>query len=384
MPESHDLKLDKIKLSINDIILDPNNPRFSKHPDDLTLEENLCDEDVQEETFRKMIDTKSFDVFEIEESIKTKGYIPVDNIFVRKVNEKYVTVEGNRRLSAIKNLLLKNEKGGQLVLPKEILDSFETLEVFDLTENDQSDIDFILGLRHVGSIKQWGLLPSSYNIFKTYMREYCNENGGDPHDPILFNYDPSIAKIVKKLYSVTLAEIRDKIKSYRAYFQVSEELISRGYEGGFPEEKYSILFDTIKNLSLRTFFQFHDNSSVFDEEGLELFINLIFGDNESSPVIKSAAAGDSNLRDFAYVIKEGNQNFIDDIVENRYKPSEVKALIVAERTKKSLLKSLETAFNEMSKIEIGEISEIGHSEDEMLTKIIEIVGRIKRASNRDG
>ena len=68
-----------------------------------------------------------------------------------------------------------------------------------MTQNGQSDIDYILGLRHAGSIKSWGLLPSSFNFFKTYMREYCKNHGGNPKDATLFVYAPSIAKTINVL-----------------------------------------------------------------------------------------------------------------------------------------------------------------------------------------
>ena len=66
----------KINLSIDDLILDPNNPRFSKNEQDIIQDEDrYADEEVQQETLRKMTSDNEFDISSLEKSIKKNGFL---------------------------------------------------------------------------------------------------------------------------------------------------------------------------------------------------------------------------------------------------------------------------------------------------------------------
>ena len=67
-----------------DLLLDPNNPRFSKHHEDLVAEDRYGDPEIQELTLNKMLEGQEVD--ELENSILSRGFTPVDNIFIKKIN----------------------------------------------------------------------------------------------------------------------------------------------------------------------------------------------------------------------------------------------------------------------------------------------------------
>jgi ParB-like nuclease family protein len=100
--------LSPIKLRLNDLLLDPNNPRFSELGDVLNPipEGRFADEKVQANTFEKMKDPL-FDVAELRDTIKTIGFLPMDRIVVRPWKgsgsaQKFVVIEGNRRVTALR------------------------------------------------------------------------------------------------------------------------------------------------------------------------------------------------------------------------------------------------------------------------------------------
>ena len=103
--------------------------------------------------------------------------------------------------------------------------------------------------------------------------------------------------------------------------------------------------------------------------------------DEKKPVITQAAAGDSNLRDFAYVVAEGTEVDIERITLGREKTSEVKADVVSKRSQRSLFKRLEFAWIELKKIQIGEIEELGEAEKEKLEDMLDIIGKLKRIAS---
>lgn len=97
--------LTPIDTKLDDLLLDPNNPRFSELGEQLNPvpEGRFADEKVQASTLDKM-KTPLFDVAELRDTIKTIGFLPMDRIVVRKWKgqpldgrSRYVVIEGNRR-----------------------------------------------------------------------------------------------------------------------------------------------------------------------------------------------------------------------------------------------------------------------------------------------
>src|SRR4051812_33121508 len=118
------MSLEKVHLKVVDILLDPNNPRFADISDDSlnVPESRFADPNVQEEAFKKMMHPK-FDVITLAKSIETVGFIQVDNIVVKQIDQTgvYVVVEGNRRVTALQ-YLIREYKRGQSILTKEAVD----------------------------------------------------------------------------------------------------------------------------------------------------------------------------------------------------------------------------------------------------------------------
>lgn len=118
-----DLKLPSLlaplPVILDQLLLDPNNPRFSELGEELMsiAEHRFADDKVQANTFEKMKDPM-FDVVELRDTIKSLGFLPMDRIVVRRWKssadsdiQKYVVIEGNRRVTALKWLINLHEIG---------------------------------------------------------------------------------------------------------------------------------------------------------------------------------------------------------------------------------------------------------------------------------
>lgn len=374
----------EIKVSIEDLLLDPNNPRFSKHTDERVPEERIVLEEEQENAYKAMTDiSNGFEIKSLADAIKADGFMPVDKIFVRKIDGKYLVIEGNRRVTAIKYLLKKSEAGREIdSLDTDLLDSFNEIPCSLIsTEQEKMQIQKILGLRHHGSIKPWKPLPASFNLYTTYMEEYCNQNGCNADDPQLFTYDASVARKVQEMYSVKLSDVRDQVRTYRAYLQLKDIAIYANHVE--IDENYSKIYDTMKDPTLRDFFGIDQNRGTFDDEKAELFINLCIGDGQQEPVIRAAASGESSLRDFKYVIQNGNDHDIDKITIERRASSVVKGEVTTRENQLNINDNLEIALKSLSKISLGEIGETGlaDGEKELVERIKQKIQQLERASN---
>jgi len=162
--------LSHIDLKIDNLLLDANNPRFSELGEELiSIPENrFAEEKIQAKTLEKM-KTTMFNVGELKDTIKTVGFLPMDRVIVRswKGGEgKYVVVEGNRRVTALKWLMQLHEVGKESFSDEEV-DNFTNIPCLLLDESiAPAQATLILpGLRHVSGIKQWGPYQKAKTVF---------------------------------------------------------------------------------------------------------------------------------------------------------------------------------------------------------------------------
>jgi len=154
-------ELEQRQLSLEQLFLDPNNPRFWSERERMTSETRIPDAKVQEKTQKKI---EEFGVKELRDSILRNGFLPMDRIVIRPIQshgEKYVAVEGNRRLAALKMLHRQMEAGeiDEDGIQDDYLDNLKAstakIEVL-LYKGTEGDISWVLqGIRHISGIKEW-------------------------------------------------------------------------------------------------------------------------------------------------------------------------------------------------------------------------------------
>lgn len=94
--------LEVISTEIDNIFLDPNNPRFWEDSSSrIVPDSKIMDDKTQLRAFESM---QSFGIDDLYANILRNGFLPLDRIVVREIKceaGKYVVVEGNRRLTAL-------------------------------------------------------------------------------------------------------------------------------------------------------------------------------------------------------------------------------------------------------------------------------------------
>jgi hypothetical protein len=154
--------LREVEVAIEDLYLDPNNPRFADLADRVqpVARDRIMEDDVQRKALDRILDDR-FEVTQLKDSFRTIGFLPVDRLVVTRLPlpGKYVVIEGNRRTGAVKSLL-DDYKNGEADLSPEVLASLQKLPILVLEEDDaakQEHIARILqGVRHVSGIRPWG------------------------------------------------------------------------------------------------------------------------------------------------------------------------------------------------------------------------------------
>ena len=155
-------QLRDIEVELDDLYLDPNNPRFSDLQDRVQAVplERTLEEGVQAKALSRILDDR-FGVDELRNSISSIGFLKVDRLVVTPLPSqgKYVVREGNRRLGALKSLLA-DFKSGEVDLSTEARESFQKIPVVVIDEPDPVKREHLArilqGVRHVAGIRDWG------------------------------------------------------------------------------------------------------------------------------------------------------------------------------------------------------------------------------------
>lgn len=145
------------KLSHDKLLLDPNNYRYQDNPNFVYADETrFHEESVQRNAYNRLKAEET--LVQLKNSFITNGFIPVERLVVRRYEfdeGKFVVLEGNRRLAALKWIAEDREAG--VSIPDTILDSLDAIPVVIIQETDDPAFyEALMGVRHVSGIKEWG------------------------------------------------------------------------------------------------------------------------------------------------------------------------------------------------------------------------------------
>ena len=110
-------------------------------------------------------------VDEVAMSIASNGFFPHEPLIVAFENGKWVVIEGNRRLAAVRTLLdeeLRSELASNIDLHKQSLETIQKLPVIESTREESWRY---LGFRHVNGPARWGSFAKASYIAHVH-REY--------------------------------------------------------------------------------------------------------------------------------------------------------------------------------------------------------------------
>lgn len=260
------VRLKPIKVALDHLLLDPNNPRFAKS---LKLPESVPDTGIaaaQQRLEKLFVNEKDSEVgsddddSEVEEgavrigdlirSMQEIGFVPIDRVVVRRLAHAlsdYVVIEGNRRVRSAK--YLQTLRVGEADLEgrkrhEQILKTLKELDVLLLstdglsTQQIHDQIGVILGLRHFGQVLGWGTLAKAVNIY----HEYVNTQ------PVQAEFrldNRRISQVVTRL-SQTRSGVMSALKTYIAYKQLQDN-----FPNGQPKPgHYSLLQACVTNRKL--------------------------------------------------------------------------------------------------------------------------------------
>lgn len=251
------IELTERQLAPESLLLDPNNYRFQDLEGFVYAAEERFHEDlVQKKAAQRIRQEEGLQ--ELKNSIARNGYIPVERIVVRPYKHsdgKWVVIEGNRRLAAIKWILEDYDAG--VALDETVLDSLKKLPVV-IAEQDAPDEVFrasLMGIRHVSGIRQWGGYQRAKLV--TMMRDDLGLEA------------PDVAERV----GMSTHEVNRRYRAFKALQQMQED---DDYGGYVKPSMYPLFHEAVSLPVVREWLKWDDEKSLFtDPETLQQFYDLL-------------------------------------------------------------------------------------------------------------
>lgn len=339
-------QLEKKAVSPNNLLLDPNNPRFFELHNWRKIASNLYHlENVQKNALEMFeISSQIGQIDELVNSIKSNGYIPAEVIVVKTYEadaSKYVVIEGNRRLAAIKRIMLNSLDPGndELVLS---LQEIEVLIYVSTGNEDQDRINetILQGIRHISGPKEWGAYQKAHLIVQ--LHDQSGQNWPD----------------IGKRLGLTSRVVTRYYRAYKALRQMMED--DEFGEKARPD-LFSLFDEALKSNAIREWLRWQDSVMNFtDYQHRYMFYTLLVGDPENSqgPRITNPI----HMRQFSEVIMSNKSDVIARFLEGELDVDTAARFTKPEPVKIVLRDSLRAFIDTLSNFPADQLSDLSEGD----------------------
>lgn len=261
-----------VEVPVNSLLLDPNNYRFLDNPGyKPKIKTKFHLPAVQEATLRLLERDKRYQISELKKSILTNGYVPMERVIIipyEYAENRYVVVEGNRRVAALKSLIEEN-KEGVIDLSLAERKSFSTIPCAVLHASDLGHAArVIMGIRHIAGPKEWGAYQQAQLILEMHEKEGADFSSIGDHLGI------STMAVARRYRAMRALKVMER-----------DELFA---ENAAPEF-YRLFHELVALPDVRARFGWNDETDSFsDAEKAREFFELIAPSDENvDPKIKT-------------------------------------------------------------------------------------------------
>ena len=288
-------QLKPITLKIDDIYLDPNNPRFLSPDWEYISEDKITNDFIQEKT--KELMRVNYGIDKLASNIRINGFLNMDRIVVQKIQSeenKFVVLEGNRRISAVK--LIHEQLKINTQIDEDVLSSIKEIECLEYIGTDKEAAWIFQGLRHISGITDW----PPFNKAKLLVDQMESEG-------------------------LTLTQVGDRfgispyaagqwMRGYKAYEQASKE---SDYIQELDMRIYPYFQEVFgkSSIGVREWLEWNETDNEFKNKlNLNEFIGWLYPkeDDESDAFgnwDKRYLSGRDDLRTIAYLIRQAPKQF---------------------------------------------------------------------------
>jgi hypothetical protein len=347
-------------IAVDQLLLDPNNFRFQDEDDWVRADPQRFAEPTVQERAAKRI--RSEGLVELKNSIISNGFLAVERLVVRLYKQGdadnpdlYLVLEGNRRLAALQ--WIKQDHDAGVNVPQNVVDVLDAVPVIVIQSDDDAGTYLaIMGIRHVGGIKQWG----------GYQRAKLVADLRDLH-----GYDTT--EVADRL-GMTKHEVNRRYRALKALQQMQgdEEFADYASSGMYP-----IFHEAVSLPIVRTWLGWDDTELIFtNEDERRQFYSLItpsHDDDQNESVeagVPPKITTYSQVRELRSILSnaEATQLLLDP--SNSF--SEALAIAKAEELSKTWKTQVTEAISSMSSMSVFELEKLDEDGLAVITRVAEI------------
>ncbi|BCW83956.1 hypothetical protein NicSoilE8_16290 [Arthrobacter sp. NicSoilE8] len=345
---------DPRNVSIDQLLLDPNNYRFKGEASrPLIAEKKFADPTVQQKIRERL---KQDGLAELKKSIMSNGFLPVERIVVKKFehktgeDESFVVLEGNRRVATLREI--QEDAEGGVDVPQEIIDRLQEIPVILLTTDDPSAYLTIMGVRHVGGIKEWGGYQSAKLVF-----ELRSEHG------------LTTPEVAAKL-GLSALEVN---RRFRAFQAVEEMRLNEEYGDYVGTEMYPLFHEALSTPKVRSWLEWNEaESRTENEEHRDIFYSLISPhEDENQKQRPPKITSYSQVREMKTLLE--NEEAFDSLVDLEKSFSDAVALVKADQASRDWTSKVKSASKSLGHVGIMQIKGLTPKEISMLSDLRQLV-----------
>ena len=261
-----------LEVNINDINLDLENPRVP-----LSIrkkDQGKTHKEINEDILQYLIKTGS--ITELMLSIGENGFFAGEAILLipdENNKDKFIVVEGNRRVTALKLLhdpslanISKSRINDASNLRKIELEELELIPAIRFEE--RSDILKYLGYRHITGIKNWKALEKARYMNDLYLDIIKN----NPKE------DEEIFQEIAKSIGSKRSYVKRILEAFKIYNYIEKEDF---FDIGINDEKFHFvnLSDSLNKSNIKKFLIENDYKEDFNKENIKSWTEWLFKEN---------------------------------------------------------------------------------------------------------
>ena len=240
----------KISTNLKNFYLDPNNYRFVDNKNYKVIDEkDVLDDKIQKRTNDFISGKNREGVKDLLDSFKANGFLKVDVIQLKELEDnKYLVLEGNRRVTALK--ILQEDHDSGLDIGKFNTEIFKKVPSFIHKNEDDATHRIIMGLKHISGNKKWPAINQAQLIY-----DYLQPHWGDGT-----YYDEEV-NLCESL-GITKAKLRSSQRAYHLILQYKES----DYGDQFLSDMYYTFAEITKRPSIKSWIEWNDNKYYAENE----------------------------------------------------------------------------------------------------------------------
>lgn len=348
---------DPRNVPLDQLLLDPNNYRFKGETNrPLIAEKKFADATVQQKTSERLIQDG---LAELKKSILSNGFLPVERIVVKNFDhdpeegEYFVVLEGNRRVAALREIQKDAQAG--VDVPEEIIKALDEIPVILLTTDDPSAYLTIMGVRHVGGIKEWGGYQSAKLVF-----ELRNEH--------LLTTPEVAAKL-----GLSALEVN---RRFRAFQAVEEMRLNEEYSDYVSTEVYPLFHEALSTPKIRGWLGWNEaESRTENEEHRDIFYSLISPhEDEDQKQRPPKITSYSQVREMKTLLD--NEDAYDSLLDLEKSFSDAVGLVKADQASRDWITKVKTTNKSLEHVGIMQIKGLTGREISLLQELRQVVDSI--------